>query len=93
VVLLTIVLITGLLRHYFHDSPPPSFADLYLAAVLVLAYRYSWKAAAALAGVCLILAAYALAPLDGTDRFHLASFAACAGVIVMVTAAIQRRRA
>jgi hypothetical protein len=38
VVLLTIVLIAGRLRHYFHDSPPPRVADLYLIAVLVLAY-------------------------------------------------------
>jgi hypothetical protein len=49
-VLLTIVLITGWLRYYFHDAVPPSFSDIYLAAVLVLAYRYCWKPAAALAG-------------------------------------------
>jgi hypothetical protein len=87
------VLITGLLRYFFHDAPPPNFADLYLAAVLVLAYRCSWKAGAALAGASFVLAVYMLAPLDAADRFHLFSFAACAGVIVLVSAAIQRRRA
>ena len=87
------MLITGLLRHYFHDSPPPSFADLYLAGVLVLAYRYSWKPAAALAGASLLLGAYVLKPLDGTDGFQLASFAASATVILAVTAALKRRRA
>ena len=87
------MLITGLLRYFFHDAPPPNFADLYLAAVLVLAYRYSWKPAAALAGVSFILAAYALAPLDAADRFELASFGACASLIVLVTAALQRRSA
>jgi hypothetical protein len=92
-VLLTIVLITGLMRRYFHDSPPPNFADLYLLAVLVLAYRYSWKLAAALAGVSLLLAAYVLLPLDARDRIELASYAACAGVVVDVTATLQRRRA
>jgi len=66
------VLITGLLRHYFHDTPPASFAGLYLAGVLVAAYWSSWKMAAALAGASLLLAVYALAPLDGIDRFHLA---------------------
>jgi hypothetical protein len=63
------VLITGLLRYHFHDSLPPAFSDLYLVGVLVLAYRYSWKLAAALAGVSFLLAAYALAPLDSSDRF------------------------
>ena len=92
-VLLIVALITGLLRHYFHDSPPPSFADFYLVGVLVLAYRYSWKQAAALAGVSLLLGVYLLVPLDAADRFALASYAACATVIVCVTAAIQRRRA
>jgi hypothetical protein len=92
-VLLTLVLITGLLRYYFHDGPPASFADLYLFGVLVLAYHSSWKLAAALAGASLLLGAYVLNPLDGVDRFHLASFAACAIVIVFVTAALQRRRA
>jgi hypothetical protein len=87
------VLITGLLRHYFHDAPPASFADLYLAGVLVLAYRSSWKLAAAAAGASLLLVFYALAPLDAIDRFHLASFGVCAIVIVSVTAALQRRRA
>jgi hypothetical protein len=87
------VLITGLLRHYFHDSPPPDFSDLYLVAVLVLAYRYSWKFAAALAGASLLLTAYTLSPIDAADRLHLASFAACASLIVIVAAALQRRRA
>jgi len=59
------VLITGLLRHYFHDTAPASFADLYLAGVLVAAYWSSWKMAAALAGASLLL-------VDGIDRFHLA---------------------
>ena len=87
------MLVTGLLRHYFHDAPPASFADLYLAGVLVLAYRSSWKMAAALAGASLLLAVYALAPLDGIDRFHLASFGVCAIVILSVSARLQRRRA
>jgi hypothetical protein len=86
------VLITGLLRHYFHDAPPASFTDFYLAGVLVLAYRSSWKVAAALAGVSLLLAIYELAPLDRADRFQLASFTACAIVILSVTAALQHRR-
>ena len=86
------MLITGLLRRYFHDSLPPDFSDLYLVAVLVMAYRCSWKPAAALAGVSFLLVLYALAPLDAVDRFQLASFAACAGIIVIITAAIQRRR-
>ena len=92
-VLLVIVLITGLMRHYFHDSPPPSFADLYLVAVLVLAYRDSWKMAAALAGVSLLLGVYLLLPLDGADRFALASYAVSATVVIWVAAALQRRRA
>ena len=59
------MLITGLLRHYFHDTPPVSFAGLYLAGVLVAAYWSSWKMAAALAGALLLL-------VDGIDRFHQA---------------------
>ena len=89
-VLLTIVLITGLMRHYYHDSPPPSFADLYLAAVLVLAYRCSWKLAAALAGVSLLLATYLLLPLDRVDGYQLASYGVCVGVVVGVSARLQR---
>ena len=87
------MLITGLLRYYFHDVPPARFADVYLIGVVVLAYRHSWKAAAAAAGVSLLLAAYLLFPLDGIDRFELVAFTASASVIVFVTAAIQRRRA
>jgi hypothetical protein len=89
-VLLIVVLITGLMRHYFHDSPPASFADLYLVAVLVLAYRYSWKPAAALAGVSLLLGVYLLLPLDGPDRFELGSYAVCAVLVVWVAASLQR---
>ena len=92
-VLLTIVLITGLMRYFFHDSPPPSFADLYLVAVLVLGYRHSWKAAAALAGVSLLLCAYLLVPLNGVDRLELGSFGVCAALVVYVTANLHRRRA
>jgi K+-sensing histidine kinase KdpD len=87
------VLITGLMRYYFHDSPPSSFADVYLAGVLVLAYRYSWKLAAALAGASLLLTVYLLVPLDNADRFEIASYTVTAAVILYVTAALRRRRA
>jgi hypothetical protein len=89
-VLLTLVLITGLMRHYYHDSPPASFADLYLAAVLVLAYRCSWKVAAALAGVSLLLGAYLLLPLDRVDGFELASYGVCVTTVVGLSARLQR---
>jgi hypothetical protein len=86
------LLITGLFRYFFRGALPPNFADIYLAGVFVLAYRYSWKAAAVLAGVCLSLGAYLLAPLDASDHFQLVSFTACCAVILFVTAALRRRR-
>jgi hypothetical protein len=91
-VLLFIVLITGLMRHYYHDSPPPSFADLYLAGVLVLAYRCSWKLAAALAGVSLLLGAYLLLPIDRIDGYQLASYSVCVSIVVGVSARLQREQ-
>ena len=87
------VLITGLMRYFFRGSPPASFADLYLVAVVLLAYRCSWKMAAALAGVSLLLGAWLLLPLDRTDTFQLASYSICAALIIYIAAALQRRRA
>ena len=89
-VLLILVLITGLMRHYYRDSPPASFADLYLAAVVLMAYRCSWKLAAALAGVSLLLGAYLLLPLDRVDGYQLASYSVCVSIVVGVSARLQR---
>ena len=85
-----LVLITGLMRYFFHDAPPDSFADLYLAAVLIVAYRASWRLAAALAGVSLLLSFYLLVPLDRSDGYLMGSYSVCAAVIVAVMATFRR---
>lgn len=92
-VLLICLLITGLMRPSLHDSPPPGIADLCLVVVLAIAYRYSWKLAAALAGVSLLFGAWLSLPLDGLDRLELATYAACAGVVLGLTATLRRHRA
>jgi hypothetical protein len=92
-VLLTVVPVTGLMRRYFPEFPPPGFTDLCLVVVLALAYRYSWKLAAALAGVSLLLAACLWLPLDGIDRLELASYAACTAAVLYSSAWLHRRRA
>ena len=88
-----LVLITGLMRYFFHDAPPASFADLYLAAILIVAYHASWKLSAALAGASLLLSLYLLLPLDFSDRYELASYSVCATVVIAVMASLGRRRA
>src|SRR5215472_17028531 len=92
-VLLSIMLITGLMRYFFRNTPPPSFADFYLAAILVLAYWTGWKLAAALAGASLLLSVYLLVPIDRTDIFTLVSYSVCAAVVICVMAALRRRTA
>ena len=86
-----LVLVTGLMRYFFHDAPPDVFADLYLAAILIVAYYASWRLAAALAGASFLLALFLLLPLDGSDRYLLGSYGVCATVVVYVMAALRRR--
>lgn len=81
------------MRQSLHDSPPPGFTDLSLVVVLVMAYRYSWKFAAALAGVSLLFGAFLSLPLDGLDRLELATYAVCAGVVLGLTGTLWPRRA
>ena len=80
-----------ILRQGLRATPPSDFSDIYLVGVTALAYRYTWKIAAALAFVTLAVSAYVLAPLDTPDFVEMGSYAVCAGVCLWIMARLKRR--
>jgi hypothetical protein len=72
---------------------PDAFSDIYMLAVIWVAYKCSWKWGLVSLASSLAMAFYLLLPIDNSDVFSITSFGVSGLVVVGVMRAASRSRA